>query len=109
MGICLHCVASTVHVATLCAFFQTIFFLLSVWRLLQKLMNHLTSNVSCSDWLRWFKLFCIASGLNGDSDERQISTLLYCLGEEAEAVLTSTNPMADNKKYDEILGKFDDF
>ena len=36
IGICLHCVASTVHVATLCAFFWTIFFLLSVWRLLEK-------------------------------------------------------------------------
>ena len=39
MGICLHCVASTVHVATLCAFFRTIFFLLSVRDSLKKVIK----------------------------------------------------------------------
>ena len=35
---------------------------------------------------------------------------LYCVGEEAEDVLTSTNITAQNrKKYDKVLGKFDDF
>ena len=33
--------------------------------------------------------------------------LLYGLGKEAEAVLSSTNPT--RKEYDKILGQFDDF
>ena len=47
------------------------------------------------------------------SDERHISTLLYCLGaEDAEDVLASTNiseedPREDRKKYDQVLEKFD--
>ena len=36
--------------------------------------------------------------------------LLYCLGEEAEAVLESTNIMTDERKvYDTVVGKFDSF
>jgi hypothetical protein len=66
-----------------------------------------------NEWTRWkkrFEQFRIASGLSADTAERQISTLLYCLGEEAEAVLSSTNPAdADRKAYDKVLGKFDAF
>lgn len=37
-------------------------------------------------------------------------TLLYCLGEEVEDVLTSTNITAQGRKrYGDVLGKFDDF
>ena len=53
------------------------------------------------DWPRWkrrFEQLRVASGLTDDSEECQVSTLLYCLGEEADAVLTSTNPSADDKK-----------
>ena len=43
-----------------------------------------------------------------ESEERQ--TLLYCLGEEAEDVLTSTNISNDDRKqYDQVLGKMDEF
>ena len=39
-----------------------------------------------------------------------MSTLLYCMGEEADAVLTSTNITADERKvYATVLGKFDGF
>ncbi|ETW98423.1 MAG: hypothetical protein ETSY2_42830 [Candidatus Entotheonella gemina] len=39
-----------------------------------------------------------------------MSTLLYCLGEQAEAVLTSTNATADERKdYATVLAKFDGF
>jgi len=31
-------------------------------------------------WKCYFEQFCFASGLSGESEERQISTLLYCLG-----------------------------
>ena len=56
-----------------------------------------------------FKQFCIASGMAGESEERQISTLLYCLGEEAEDVLTSTNISEANRgRYAHVLGKMDE-
>ena len=40
------------------------------------------------------------SGLDKEDEGRQVSTLLYCLGEEAHDVLTSTSISAkDRKKY----------
>ena len=45
-----------------------------------------------------------------EEEEHQVCTLLYCLGEEAEDVLTSTNITAQSrKKYGNVLGKFNDF
>ena len=65
------------------------------------------------DWPRWqrrFQQFRVASGLTGDSEEKQVSTLLYCLGEQAEAVLTSTNATAeDRKKYATVIEKLNGF
>ena len=41
---------------------------------------------------------------------RQVSTLLYCMGEEAEDVLTSTNITTDEKKdYETVLDKFNEY
>ena len=41
---------------------------------------------------------------------KQVNTLLYCLGEEADAVLASTHATEEEKKsYDSVLGKFDSF
>ena len=63
------------------------------------------------DWPRWkrqFLQFQEASGLNGSEETKQISTFLYCLGEEAEAVLSSTNATADDRKeFSRGLDKFD--
>ena len=42
------------------------------------------------EWLRWkhrFEQFLCASGLDKESDERKTSTLLYCLGPDADDVL----------------------
>ena len=65
------------------------------------------------DWLRWkrhFEQFHVASGLVNDDASKQISTLLYCIGEEAEAVLISTNITEDEKKvYDTVIAKLDAF
>ena len=65
------------------------------------------------DWSHWkqrFQQFREASGLSEAPATKQISTLLYCLGEEAEAVLTSTNATKDDRAdYDRELGKFDSF
>ena len=54
-----------------------------------------------NDWPRWkkrFEQFRVASNLSRDPEDRQISTLLYCLGEEAENVLTSTGISEDDRK-----------
>ena len=64
------------------------------------------------DWLRWkkrFQQFSDASGLSADSEKRQVSTLLYCLGKDADDVLVSTNVTEDERKrYKDIMAKFDD-
>ena len=46
------------------------------------------------EWSRWkrrFEQFRYASGLSQESGQRKVSTLLYCLGQEADDVLCSTN------------------
>ena len=41
---------------------------------------------------------------------KQVNTLLYCIGEEAESVLNSTNTTEDERKvYQTVLDKFDSF
>lgn len=60
-------------------------------------------------WKRRFEHYRMASGLNKESEERQVSTLVYCMGNSADDVLTSTNISAeDRKKYDSVVTKFDD-
>ena len=65
------------------------------------------------DWPRWkrrFEQFRIASGIANDSNAKQISTLLYCLRKEAEAIFTSTNATEDERKnYAKVVEKFYDF
>lgn len=65
------------------------------------------------DWQRWkrrFQQFREASGLNESAQTKQVSTLLYCLGEEAEAVLSSTNATSEERKdYEKVIEKFDSF
>ena len=54
--------------------------------------------------------FDTACGIASESEEHQISTLLYCLGEEAEDVLKSTNISDEERKsYKQVLGKMDAF
>ena len=63
------------------------------------------------DWPRWkkrFQQFREASGLSTGSESRQVSMLLYCLGEEADDVLTSTNITEEEyERFDDVLAKFD--
>ena len=61
-------------------------------------------------WKRRFEQYRIASGLAKEDDECQVSTLLYCLGEEADDVLTSTNITVESrKKFADVLQKFNEF
>ena len=63
------------------------------------------------EWPKWkkrFEQYRSASGLNAEADPRQVDTLLYCMGEEADSVLASTHISAeDRKKYDAVVAKFD--
>ena len=71
-------------------------------------------NFKCPDeWPRWkrrFEQFRVASGLGEESETKQVNTLLYCLGEESEAVLSSTNATdEDRQNHSAIIAKFDAF
>ena len=65
------------------------------------------------DWPRWiarFDKFRAAAGLAEDSDEKQVNTLLYCMGEGAAAVLALSNITAEERKvYLKVVEKFDAF
>ena len=65
------------------------------------------------NWTRWlnrFEQFRVASGLDKEEEPKQISTRLYCLGEETADVLTSTGISAeDRKKHSAVVVKFNDF
>ena len=61
-------------------------------------------------WKRRFEQYRQASNLASQDNLRQVSTLLYCMGEEADAVLSSTNITAEGRKmYDTVMEKFDDY
>ncbi len=64
-------------------------------------------------WLKWrrrFEQFLSASGLDSKEDARKISTLLYCLGDEAEDVLTSTNITVEERRvYQNVMDKLNGF
>ncbi len=59
-------------------------------------------------WLRRFKQYRSAAGLDEEAETRQVDTLLYCMGEEAEEVLTSTNISAENRVlYNGVIQQFE--
>ena len=61
-------------------------------------------------WKRRFEQFRLASGLSAEGDTRQISTLLYCMGDEAEDTLISTNISEEHRKdYSRVIAAFDTF
>ena len=65
------------------------------------------------EWPRWkrrYEQFRLASGLSTEDDLRQVSTLLYCLGQDAEDILRSPNISAENRgSYTAVLAAFDAF
>ena len=61
-------------------------------------------------WKCWFEQYCEVSELAEKGELCPVSTLLYCLGEEAEEVLDITCITADDrKKYMNVIDKFDNF
>ena len=65
------------------------------------------------EWRKWkirFEQFRLASGLSAESEERQASSLMYCMGEDAEEVLATTSVTVEQKKeYRQVVQKFDEY
>ena len=60
-------------------------------------------------WKRRFEQYRQASGLVEKDEQRQVNTLLYCLGEEAEEVLATTSISDDRKKYLKFIEEFNKY
>ena len=63
------------------------------------------------EWTKWsrrFERFRNASGLGDKSEEAQVNTLIYSMGDEADDILHSLNLTEDERKaYAVVKGKFD--
>ena len=65
------------------------------------------------EWPRWWKRYLqyrSASGLATEDVTRQVDTLLYCMGEEADSVLSSTDITAEQRQdHAAVLSKLDSY
>ena len=65
------------------------------------------------EWPRWkwrFEQFRLVSGLKEQGEERQVSTLLCCLGKDAKEILDTTRiSEEDRKSYTKVIGEFDNY
>ncbi len=68
------------------------------------------------EWPKWkknFERYRTASRLDDESEGRQISTLLYCLGEDSEEILRSTTTGDEGDRepdtYNAVIEKFESF
>ncbi|XP_014877529.1 uncharacterized protein LOC106939594 [Poecilia latipinna] len=61
-------------------------------------------------WIRRFERFRLASNLNSSSEENQVNTLIYCMGDEADDVLRGLAlPDADRNTYQGVRDGFQAF
>ena len=60
-------------------------------------------------WIRRYSRYRIASGLDKKSDEIQVNSLLYTMGDEADNIMISFvfSPPEDSGKYEKVKEKFD--
>eukprot|EP00794_Sanderia_malayensis_P016472 gene16472-18109_t len=59
-------------------------------------------------WIRRFERFRIAAKLNKESEEAQVNTLIYSMGEEADDILASLKLTGEERKsYKTVKEKFD--
>lgn len=65
------------------------------------------------DWLKWvrrFERFRVISGIDGKEQKQQVDSLLYCMGDEAEDILTTFALTATQlQDYDEVRKCFDSY
>ena len=61
-----------------------------------------------SRWIRRFEQFRVTSGLDKEAGTKQVSTLLHCLGEEAEMMLSSTyiTDMKEQSDYKKVVDRY---
>ena len=57
-------------------------------------------------WIRRFERFRQASGLATKTEENQVNTLVYSMGEKADDILQTFN-LPDAKKYKTVKDKFE--
>ena len=58
-------------------------------------------------WIRRFKRFRQASGLSNKSQENQVNTLIYTMGDQGDDILSSFGLTEEDKnKYDVVKEKF---
>lgn len=50
-----------------------------------------------SKWIQRFERFRLASNLNVSSEENQVNTLIYCMGDEADDVLRGLSLTAEQR------------
>ena len=111
-----HCLTSSINMCVLCKRDRVFIHSDMVAAVLVRNDNFATATTSSFNkpegWPRWkqrFLQFRSASGLATAPDAQQTSTLLYCLGEEAEDVLNSAGAKdADKATVDKIIKKFDE-
>ena len=61
-------------------------------------------------WEQRFQQFKLASGLSAEENSRQVNTLLYCKGNQAEDMLAFMNISEDDREnYSRVIAKFDAF
>jgi len=65
------------------------------------------------DWLKWarrFERFRVISGMDEKDQKQQVDSLLYCMGDEAEDILTTFTLTTEQlQKYDEVRKCFDSY
>ncbi|XP_064622558.1 uncharacterized protein LOC135484804 [Lineus longissimus] len=70
-------------------------------------------NFKPDDWPKWkrrFNRFREASGLSTKSQENQVNTLIYCMGDEADDILNSITLTDDDRRsYDVIVEKLESY
>ncbi|KAK0132392.1 hypothetical protein N1851_032733 [Merluccius polli] len=49
-------------------------------------------------WIRRFERFRLASNLNSSSEDNQVNTLIYCMGDEADDILRGLTLSADQRR-----------
>ena len=61
-------------------------------------------------WIRRFEQFRFPSGLDKKSQEMQVSTLVYNMGDEADDIISSFHLSSEDKvKYDVVKEKFEEY
>lgn len=61
-------------------------------------------------WIRRFERFRLASNLNASSEDNQVNTLIYCMGDEADDILRGLNLTdAQRRTYHDVRGGLQGF